>query len=515
MIFTKKHLIAALAALLSCGNLWAQAPKRDLRAAWIASVVNIDWPSKNSLTAQQQQQELVRILDTHRAHGMNAVIVQVRPTADAFYPSSYEPWSVHLSGEQGRGPQPHYNPLAFMIEQAHARNMEFHAWFNPYRISMGENDRLSADHPYHKHPEWFVKYGNKLYYNPGVPEARAYVLETIMEVVRHYDLDAVHFDDYFYPYREPNADFPDQQTYERYGAARFAKKDDWRRDNVDWFVQQLSARIKAEKPFVKFGISPFGVWRNQDKDPARGSATQAGQTNYDDLYADVLKWLREGWIDYVTPQLYWPIGFDKADYAVLIDWWNRHSYGKHVYIGHGLYRVGESDKGAWADASEIPNQLRLRQGYAEVKGSMFFSSKSIDQNKLGVGDSLKTYFAHEALVPEMAWLKGQQPAQPRMLAPAGDAKGVVLNWEDDAASPSAYYAVYRLEGTTAPDLANPAHIVGKVRRQPYAQQQFVDRTALKGKRYTYVVTALDRLHVESAPSAPAALQVRKTKIKTL
>jgi uncharacterized lipoprotein YddW (UPF0748 family) len=255
--------------------------KRELRAAWITTVMNIDWPSKKGLMAQQQQAEFVTILDSLKALGMNAIVVQVRPAADAFYPSSFEPWSEYLSGTQGQHPQPYYNPLTFMIEQARLRGMEFHAWFNPYRASMQPDFVPAADHPAVNHPEWFLQYGGKLYYDPGHPQAREFVLQSIMETVRHYDLDAVHFDDYFYPYRIANKEFPDSCSYADYGKSRFANKDDWRRDNVDLFVAELSKRIRKEKPHLKFGISPFGVWRNIAKD-SLGSNTQAGQTNYDD-----------------------------------------------------------------------------------------------------------------------------------------------------------------------------------------------------------------------------------------
>ena len=257
-------------------------PKRELRAAWITTVYNIDWPSKKGLPAQQQQAEFVTILDSLKALGMNAVVVQVRPMADVLYPSSFEPWSEFLSGTQGVAPEPYYNPLAFMIGQARQRGMEFHAWFNPYRASMSNNFAPAANHPVHQHPEWFVTYGGKLYYDPGHPEAQAYVLQVIMETVRHYDFDAVHFDDYFYPYRIAKEEFPDSCTYADYGQKRFVAKDDWRRDNVNTFVAALSRSIKQEKPYMKFGISPFGVWRNLSQD-SLGSKTQTGMNNYDDL----------------------------------------------------------------------------------------------------------------------------------------------------------------------------------------------------------------------------------------
>jgi uncharacterized lipoprotein YddW (UPF0748 family) len=405
----KKLLVLAMVMLVYPGRYaGAQHLKRELRAAWIATVVNIDWPSQKGLSTQRQQEEYVTLLDTLKAVGMNAVIVQVRPVADAFYPSSYEPWSEYLSGTQGKHPEPYYNPLAFMIAEARKRGLEFHAWFNPYRVSMNDKWMFSGDHPIYRHPEWFVRYGGKWYYDPGHPEAQQFVLQSIMETVKHYDLDAVHFDDYFYPYRIAHENFPDSCSYEAYGIHAYPNRDDWRRENVNFFVRELSSRIKSEKPHVKFGISPFGVWRNNDKDPA-GSATRAGQTNYDDLYADVLTWLREGWIDYITPQLYWPIGFAVADYTVLLEWWSRHTYGKHLYIGQGIYRLGAK---GWENHEELNNQLALNRSNPQVKGSMYFSAKFFLQDKDGLNARMKQVNRYPALVPPMEWIDAEAPEAP-------------------------------------------------------------------------------------------------------
>ncbi len=480
-------------------------PKRELRAAWIATVVNIDWPSQKGLTSQQQQEEYVKLLDLLKSVGMNAVIVQVRPTADAFYPSSYEPWSEYLSGTQGKAPEPYYNPLAFMIEQAKKRGLEFHAWFNPYRVSMKDTMNFAEGHPIHKHPEWFLKYGGKLYYDPGHPQAQEFVLQSIMETVRHYDLDAVHFDDYFYPYRIATEVFPDSVSYNTYGKLSYPLIDDWRRSNVDFFVKELSSRIKREKPHVKFGISPFGVWRNKDKDPD-GSDTQAGQTNYDDLYADVLKWLKEGWIDYVTPQLYWNIGFKVADYAVLLDWWSKHSFGKHVYIGQGIYRVG--GKG-WENPEELTNQIRLNRNYSEVKGSMFFNSKTFLQNKLDVNTKVRQLYAYPSLIPPMSWIDATPPQAPVILEANGtQGRGVGITWSDTVSNDAAYYVIYRFEKGNLISPDNPSNIAAIVQRAPFATQSWSDKTARKRRRYTYCISGVDRGHNESALSLPLSLKTR-------
>jgi uncharacterized lipoprotein YddW (UPF0748 family) len=490
--------------------MWAAAgyaqdfPKRELRAAWITTVYNIDWPSQKGLTAQQQQAEFIKILDSLKALSMNAIIVQIRPVADAFFPSSFEPWSEYLSGTQGEPPSPYYNPLAFMIEQARLRGLEFHAWFNPYRASAREGFVHAPNHPVNQHPEWFLNYGNKLYYDPGHPEAREYVLQCVMETVRHYDFDAVHFDDYFYPYRIARQEFPDSCSYADYGRARFARKDDWRRDNVDLFVQELSKRIKQEKPHVKFGISPFGVWRNAAQD-SLGSKTSAGMNNYDDLYADVRKWLREGWIDYVTPQLYWHIGFEKADYKTLVDWWSKNSFGKHVYIGHGIYRV-EKD---WQNPDEIMNQVSHNRTFTGVHGSMYYSTKVFMQNQQGVNRKIRKLYAQPALVPVMPWLPTPPLYAPQVNQVAGSpARGIKLAWKDSVASAAAYYIVYRYAGNTPGSLEDPANILSVVPRQAGDLQTWVDHTANKRSQYTYVITAADRLHNESAAGIAALLQTK-------
>jgi uncharacterized lipoprotein YddW (UPF0748 family) len=503
----KSFLTLAIPALMLSYSLvlGQESRKRELRAAWIATVKNIDWPSRKALGAAEQQQEFVKLLDTLKSTGMNAVIVQVRPVADAFHPSSYEPWSEYLSGSQGKPSQPYYNPLSFMITEARKRGLEFHAWFNPYRASMEPDMIYAAGHPMYKHRDWFVEYGGKYYYDPGHPDAQQFVLSSIMETVKHYDLDAVHFDDYFYPYRIADLEFPDSCSYQTYGAGAFANRDDWRRSNVDLFVRQLSKRIKAEKPHLKFGISPFGVWRNIDKD-STGSHTRAGQTNYDDLFADVLKWLREGWIDYITPQLYWHIGFELADYKVLVDWWSKHTYGRHLYIGQGVYRIG--GKG-WENPEELVNQIELNRTYDEIKGSMFFSAKSFLQDKNQVNGMMKKVYQHKALVPVMPWLPNEIPPAPDFHRISGSVEeGVRLEWQDSTSSAASCYIIYRFSGKDSLDMENAAHILGVVPRQPYRKQSWVDRGTNKRHEYTYIVTAADRLHNESTGGQPVRVKTR-------
>lgn len=387
--------------LIFLQSVVAAQPKQEFRAVWIATVDNIDWPSKKGIPVDSQKAEFIRILDLHKSNGMNAVIMQVRPATDAFYPSPYEPWSEWLSGVQGKPPSPYYDPLQFMITETHKRGMEFHAWCNPYRadFSIGKAS-IAPSHITRLHPTWFLEYGGKKYFDPGNKEAQAFVVEVIRDMTARYDVDAIHFDDYFYPYRIAGKEFPDSVSYQQYRNG--LTKDDWRRSNVDSVIVGLSRMIRQAKPWVKFGISPFGVWRNSDKDP-RGSNTKAGQTNYDDLYADIVLWLQKGWIDYVAPQLYWEFGHKAAPYEVLIDWWSKHTYGKHCYIGLGIYRAGSSD--AWKDSTLIPRQIELLRNTPNMQGMIFFSSKTFNKNPNGWNDSLRLhYFKDPAIVPEMKWI---------------------------------------------------------------------------------------------------------------
>jgi len=385
-------------------------PKYEFRGVWIATVDNIDWPARGEFDSEKQKRDFVRILDLHQKNGMNAMIVQIRPAADAFYPSPYEPWSQWLTGTQGKPPAPYYDPLLFMIAETHKRGMEFHAWLNPYRANFNINNAsIAPNHITRIHPEWFLTYGDKKYFNPADKNARQFVVNVVRDIVKRYNVDAIHMDDYFYPYRITGKEFPDEVSYKNSGTR--LNKEDWRRSNVDSIILALSKAIKQEKKLCRFGISPFSVWRNNDKDP-RGSDSKAGQTNYDDLYADILLWLKKGWIDYVAPQLYLEIGHDKVAYEKLLDWWSRNSYGRHVYIGHGIYRAGGKEAG-WNNPSQLPNQIKLLRRYPNIHGSIYFSSKSFEGNPNGWNDSLKTnYYKYPALLPPMRWLDNEKPWPP-------------------------------------------------------------------------------------------------------
>jgi uncharacterized lipoprotein YddW (UPF0748 family) len=477
------------------------APKQQLRAEWIASVTNIDWPSRRGLTADEQKAELVRWYDEAVALGLNAVVVQVRPTADAFWPSPFEPWSHWLTGTQGQDPG--YDPLAFAVAEAHARNLEFHGWFNPYRVSMGTDvNALAPTHPARVHPDWVLPYGGKLYYNPGLPEVRKFTVDAIMDAVRRYDIDAVHFDDYFYPYPVAGQVFDDAAAYAAHGGGLSLA--DWRRQNVDLLISDLSSAIRAAKPHVQFGISPFAIWRNASTDPA-GSPTQGGVQTYDDLYADTVKWVREEWIDYIVPQVYWNIGFEIADYAKLVPWWSNIVAGTDVklYIGHANHKVANPAQPApWQDPNEMSRQLTFNRDYP-VSGDIYFSAAQVRANRLSHMTIVqRDHYGQPAVPPTPGRLSGRGPIAPLIVDARRTAGGVQLKWLSGRATS---YAVYRIDGhglVGRCDLADGTHLVGTTRAGRGPLQTFVDATAVTGQRYTYVVTALDRSNNEGRSSLP-------------
>jgi uncharacterized lipoprotein YddW (UPF0748 family) len=484
-------LAAAAPARAACPRADPAYPKRQLRAMWIATVENMDWPSKPGLPVAEQKAQYVRLLDQAKRLRFNAVIVQIRPTADAFWRSPFEPWSHWLTGVQGKDPG--YDPLAFLIAQAHARGLELHAWFNPYRVSLqGDLDRLAPDHPARRHPDWVVAYDTpkgRLFYNPGIPAVRRFVEDDILDVVRRYDVDGVHLDDYFYPY--PNGrEFDDAAAFARYGAG-FADRGSWRRHNVDLLVKELARRIRSAKPWVAFGISPFGVWRNRASDPA-GSDTTAGAQSYDDLYADVRKWVRRGWIDYVAPQVYWNLGFAPADYAKLVPWWSAQVAGTdvHLVIGQAAYRVGAP--GAWSDPRELTRHLTFNRRYPRVDGDIWFSAKDVLADRLdSLGLVARDHYRRPALVPAMPRVASARPRPPAGVAAAAARGGVRVSWQANSATA---VAVYRLAGSRcAPRDARRLLAV-----LPRGAAAF--RDARPRRASTYAVTAIDRFRRESAPA---------------
>jgi uncharacterized lipoprotein YddW (UPF0748 family) len=477
-----------------CAGVPVKAP-RELRGMWLTTVNNIDWPSRPGLPEAQVKREYLGWLDLARQQNHNAIFVHVRPSGDAFWPSAYAPWSEWLTGRRD-GRDPGWDPMKFMIDEAHARNLEFHAWFNPYRGTQpGPNGpgadfaKLAPNHPLRTHRDWAISYPTgktaRLYFDPGIPEARRFVEDAMLEAVRTYDVDGVHFDDFFYPYPEAGQDFGDQKSYARLarsGQSRAA----WRRENVNTLVREMSRRIKEVKPWVKFGISPFGIWRNARTDPA-GSATSGLESN-DAIYADTRTWVRQGWLDYVVPQLYWAIGFAKADYTKVLPWWSNLVKGTRVqlYIGQGDYRIGE--KGAWSDPGQLERQLALNDRYA-VQGSVHFSAKQIRADRLGAVTRYRNaHYAGPALLPVMAQLPAAPPSAPRLTSGARTGDAVTLDWRPGERKPVSW-ALYRVDGAAAVLVAT-----GRAPAKPVA--------AAPG---TYCLSGLDRSGNEGPVSDPAVV----------
>ena len=379
------------------GFVYAHIP---FRGAWIATVANIDWPSKEAVgNSELQQSEMIFLLDSLHSIGINAVIFQVRPTADALYRSEYEPVSHWLTGKQGGWEeQEPWDPLQWTIEQAHKRSMEVHVWLNPYRVNLAQTDTslLAPDHIMRRYPEWFWEYNKQWYFNPGLEQTREWICTIVQDIVQRYDIQAIHMDDYFYPYPAGGKQIPDTETFKKHPRG-FDNIHDWRRNNVNLAIQAISQTIRECKPSVEFGISPFGVWRNNNADPT-GSATRAGITNYDDLYADIRLWIQKGWIDYVMPQLYWEIGKKVADYEILAHWWANEVRGTKckLYIGMAPYRLeNASPKTPWGRGNEIKRQMDLNRTIPEISGECFYSTRPLLRNPRGVCDSIKGFYKPE------------------------------------------------------------------------------------------------------------------------
>ena len=364
------------------------------RGAWIATVANIDWPSADAVGyTDLQQEEMTWILDSLQAIGINVIVFQVRPTADALYTSKYEPSSHWLTGTQGDSLT--WDPLQWTIEQAHKRQMEVHVWLNPYRVNLAKTDTsmICAEHVWRKHPEWFWEYNKQWYFDPGLDVTREWICTIVQDIIQRYDVQAIHMDDYFYPYPVGKLQIPDAETFAKYPRG-FEDIREWRRNNVNMAIQDISATIHECKDSVQFGISPFGVWRNASVD-STGSATTAGITNYDDLYADIRLWIREGWIDYVLPQLYWEIGKKAADYEILAHWWANEVRGTNckLYIGMAPYRLeGAKRDSPWSQGNEISRQMRLNRTIPEISGECFYSTRPLLRNPRGVCDSIKEFY---------------------------------------------------------------------------------------------------------------------------
>lgn len=482
------------------------SPKREFRGVWIATVENIDWPTTPYADSDQQQRQLLYLLDEHQKTGINAVMLQVRPAADAFYAKSREPWSKYLTGKQGKAPDPFYDPLEFAIQESHKRGMELHAWFNPYRAT-NDSDfaSLSPDHITNLKPGWFFVYGGKKLFNPGIPEVREYIVQVILDVVDHYDVDGIHMDDYFYPYRIAGQTINDQATFKKYGDG-IANIEDWRRNNVNLLIKMLGDSIHKHKPKIKFGMSPLGVWanKNQHKD---GSDTYGGNSYYEQ-YADSRKWVKEGWIDYINPQLYRPLNDNLVAFNTMVDWWSYNTYGRHLYIGQAPYRIIENKLPGFKMPGQLPAQVRYLRKNLRAQGSVFFSSRSLIVNPLGFTDSLKNNFYHyPALPPVMLWLDSVAPHPPVGLVSTDERNAVVLKWQTPSLASDGEavygYVIYRFQEQETVNVNDSRHIISI---QYNTDTSYRDGTAEKGKKYIYTVTAIDRIKNESESSAPVSVR---------
>lgn len=491
-----KSLLCVFFLLLMAGGVFAQVqtgsayPKREFRAAWIQSVNG----QFRGMPTEKLKQNLIGQLNSLQKAGINAIIFQVRPEADALYASRLEPWSRFLTGVQGKAPEPYWDPMQFMIDECHKRGMEFHAWINPYRTKTTLKSELAPNHVYNIHPEWFVTYGDQLYFDPALPESRRHICMVVSDIVSRYDVDVIHMDDYFYPYPIKGKDFPDDASFARFGGG-FSNKGDWRRSNVNVLIKKLHETIREIKPWVKFGVSPFGIYRNESSDPL-GSKTK-GLQNYDDLYADVLLWAREGWIDYNIPQIYWHIGHPVADYETLVKWWARNTENRPLFIGQSVMNTVQNADPKNPSINQLPRKMALQRAYQTIGGSCQWSASAVVENVGKYRDALiAEYHKYPALPPVFDFIDNEAPAKVRKMKPVWTEDGYILFWTapkyKEEMNRAVQYVVYRFNDKEKVNIDDPSHIVAITRDNFYKLPYEDGKT-----KYRYVVTALDRLHNES------------------
>lgn len=496
-----KRILILIAALLIIGKFQARSqsnntvkyPKREFRGAWFPTVTNTTW---KDMTTDEIKADIIRVLDALASIHINAVLFQVRPQADALFVSKLEPWSRFLTGEQGIAPEPFWDPAAFVIEECHKRGMEMHAWFNPYRVTLNEEEKLSPNHLYFKKPEMFVKYGKQLYFDPGLPESREHIYTVIKDFVRRYDVDAIHFDDYFYPYRVGREEFPDEASFLKYhkqdGFGRWDKLN-WRRNNVNILVKNLNDTIKSVKPWVKFGISPFGVWRNVTEDKT-GSNTSSLQTNYDDLFADVRLWCQKGWIDYCVPQAYQRIGHSRADYEAVVRWWSANKYIPNLYIGQSALQMLKVKLPKGGTENQLSRKMGLTKECGNIDGNIWWPGTQLVEDKILMDSLRASYQERPALIPAYPGLDSIPPASVKAL----QHKNGILTWEAPSAKTpldeALFYAVYCFEKGSKIQYDDASSLVAIV-GSPY----YTIPSNTKPGTYIYAITALDRLWNESKP----------------
>lgn len=483
--------IALNAAALSAQATLPQ-PKREFRGAWI-QIINGQF---QGMSREQMQRNLTDQLNALQRCGVNAILFQVRGEGDALYESRLEPWSRFLSGTQGVPPAEPWDPLAWMVAQCHARGMELHAWINPFRAKTKGTRALASTHPYVLHPERCFAYDGLYLFDPGLPVNRTYICHVAGDIVRRYDVDGLHIDDYFYPYPAPGVQIPDDASFAHYSNG-MTDRAAWRRDNVNRFIKELHDTLRAVKPWVKFGVAPFGIYHNARSGGAVAGSNTSGLQNYDDLYADVLLWVNKGWIDYCIPQVYWEIGHAAADYDTLVRWWSRHAAARPLFIGQDVERTVRAASLTNPATNQMDDKFRLQRTLPGIGGSCLWYSAAVARNEGGYATALTArYHRTPALQPLFPFLEGGAPSKVRSVKARWMPDGYYLFWREPKASRKAgqarQYVVYRFSRGEKVDLESAAHIVAvtphTLLRLPYAE----------GKaRYTYVVTALDRLANES------------------
>ena len=494
-----KHFFFTVCILFSfsVSIISQNAPKREFRGVWI-HVINQNQYAGMSPT--EMKQYFIQMLDSLQACNINALIFQVRPAADAFYYSDIEPWSRYLTGTQGKAPLENFDPMEFLIEEAHKRNMEFHAWLNPYRVTTSERDTLYPDHIYYRYPERFIKYGKQVYFDPGIPENRKHICSVIKDIVKRYDVDAIHTDDYFYPYPVSGERFGDENSFNRYAYEQGFKSnqsDDWRRNNVNLLIEEIKQTIVLTKPWVRFGVSPFGIYRNKKSTPDGSGSNTNGLQNYDDLYADVLLWAQNGWIDYIIPQIYWEIGHPAADYDTLIRWWSNQKMDAQLYIGQDVVRTVKTPDRIDSGKNQLPAKMKLERTLLGIAGNCWWSGYSLTGNTQGIADSLvNNYQKYPALIPAYVHQHKKAPKDVKNLKAEWMPFGYVLHWtrNGDPENPekAQYYVIYRFGNKEKTDLTDPSKIVCITRETSYLLPY--DRGKVK---YKYVVTSVDRFHNET------------------
>lgn len=484
-----------LTLLLSLCTLAVTAqsmPKREFRGAWI-QIINGQF---QGMDRTQMQANLTHQLDVLKACGVNAIMFQVRGEADALYASPYEPWSRFLTGQQGRAPQPYWDPLAWMVEQCHRRGMELHAWINPFRAKTKGTTELATKHYYIQHPERCFSYDGLLIMDPALQENRVYICRIAADIVRRYDVDGLHIDDYFYPYPAAGQPIPDDKSFAKYSNG-LTDRGDWRRQNVNRAIQMLHDTLRAVKPWVKFGVAPFGIYHNARSGGNIPGSQTGGLQNYDDLYADVLYWINQGWVDYNIPQLYWEIGHKAADYATLVEWWGRYAAGRPLIIGQDVERTVKAPDLNNPSVNQMPEKFRIQRATRGVVGNCLWYSAAVVRNEGNYATALqKVYQRRPALQPLMPFIDKKAPRKPRKLKALWMPDGFYLFWTAPKASDemdaARYYAVYRFAKGEKTDLSNADHLVD-ITPDTFIRLPYDDGET----KYTYIVTALDRLQNES------------------